>query len=139
MEKYLFNKIQLNGEGVTFIPFRKSSILESFLASTHSTFNQEEWEFNPVNFKDFLKMLSKTKLNDNGEYDITVPLPGREEEVSFETLLKSFASKMCNKKKISREVVSEFYTKAYQIKKDAKEDKDFLDAQPSMVINNRRK
>jgi len=135
MKKYLFDKIQCYDKGVKFIPFRKASIAESFLAFTHSTFNQEEWEFIAVDFKEFLKMLSKTKLKDNYEYDITVPLRDTyEEPISFDLLLKNFATDMYCDKSPDENVLRKFYSKAYQIREGAKTDKEILDKEPKEFL-----
>ena len=72
MKKYLFNKIKVDGDGVNFIPFRQASIAESFLANTNLSTNQKDWKFSPSSFKTFLKMLSKTKLAGNYEYNIKI-------------------------------------------------------------------
>ncbi|MBE5757624.1 MAG: hypothetical protein E7345_01660 [Clostridiales bacterium] len=134
MKKYLFDKIKVHADNVQFIPFRPASILESFMANTHTMFNQDEWEFIPYSFKEFLKMLSKTKLNDSGEYDITVPLPMNEEPISFDLLLKDFANQMYSKKAPDRAVLAAFYSKAHQIREEAQKDKDILNMEPEELI-----
>ena len=104
------------------------------MANTHTTFNQDEWEFVPYSFKDFIKMLSKTKLNDFGEYDITIPLPISEEPIDFDLLLKDFANQIYKEKVPNKAILSAFYSKAYQIKQEAKKDKEILDIEPQELI-----
>ena len=134
MKKYLFDKIKVHADKVQFIPFRPASILESFMADTHTSFDQGEWEFLPYSFKDFLKMLSKTKLNDSGEYDITVPLPMREEPISFDLLLQDFANQMYREKAPNKTVLTAFYSRAQQIKQEAQKEKDILNIEPEELI-----
>jgi len=137
MKKYLFDQIKVNTENVQFIPFRSASIIESFMANTHTTFDQKEWEFIPYSFKEFLKMLSMTKLNESGEYDIKCPLgllPEREEPISFNLLLKNFANDIYSTEIPNKTVISAFYSKAYQIKQDAQNARDLLDQEPEELI-----
>lgn len=134
MKKYLFDKIVVHADNVQFIPFRQASIAESFMAYTYETFNQDKWEFIPCSFKEFLKMLSKTKLNDFGKYDVTVHLPGRKEPIDFDLLLKDFANQMFIAKAPDESVLKAFYTKAYQIKEETQKDKDILNIEPQELI-----
>ena len=142
MKKYLFNKITIKDDGVHFIPFRKVSVLESFLSNPNSSLDQEQWVFSPNSFRMFLKMLSKTKLTDNNEYDISTNAPSTcpfdinyEIPISFDTLLQEFASEMYVAKAPSQEALQDFYTKAYAIKQDAELDKALLEKEPSEFVN----
>lgn len=134
MKKYLFDKIRLNYNSVQFIPFRKASFAESFLACTNNTFEQDEWEFSPYSFRDFLKMLSKTKLNDDNQYNVVISLPEGEKSVSFELLIKEFAGQMYHSKAPNKNRLSKFYSSAYQIKQEAEADKMLLETEPQELI-----
>ncbi len=137
MKKYLFDKIEVVSEGVKFISFRKPSIFESLQGIVCTSFSKDEWEYFAFTFKGFLKMLSKTKLNDNYEYDITVPLPVNNEPISFDLLLKNFVADVYNSKSPNKDVLAKFYSKAYQIKEEAKRDKEILDKEPNEFLNNK--
>lgn len=128
MKRYLFDKIEILGNGVKFIPFRKASIIESFSAFTNMTFNQDEWEFKPVSFKEFLKMLEKTKLDDCDNYNIVA---GGREDVEFEELLQGYATDYYSDKPVDEKELAEFYTSAYNIKAAAIENKKLLDVDPA--------
>ena len=136
MKKYLFNKIKINMNGnVEFTPFRKASIGESFLAYTHAKFDQKNWQFIPVSFKDFLKMLSKTKLNDADEYDVDIQLNlDHYERISFDRLIQIFASEVYNVNAPSEKALQDFYTSAYKIKEEAVLDKKLLETEPEDLL-----
>ena len=134
MKKYLFDKIKVHADKVQFIPFRPASIVESYMANTNTTFNQDEWEFIPYSFKEFIKFLSKTRLNDAGEYDITVSLPTHEEPIDFNLLLKDFANQIYRTKSPDKAILAAFYSKAQQIKQEAQKDKDILNLEPEELI-----
>ena len=132
MKKYLFNKIKIS-KSVKFIPYRKATMGESFMADTQTTFNQEEWTFKPYSLKDFLKMLSKTKLNEENEYDIFLDLaivPTREEPISFDKALKIFVTDLYRDKVPNEKALAKFYQKAYQIRQAARKDKEILNKEP---------
>ena len=131
----LFDKIEVTADGVKFIPFRKATLKESFLAYTHNTFNQDKWEFTPTSFKEFLKMLEKTKMNDNLDYTTFISLPGRAETVSFDDTLQSFASNIYTYKRFSEAELKDFYTKAYKIKQEAEDTKNLFKTQPGDLID----
>lgn len=131
MKRYLFDKIEVLGDGVQFIPFRKATILESFSAFTHTSFNQEDWEFIPTSFNEFLKMLEKTRLDESNDYKVTINLPMREEPLSFETMLQGFASEMYKDKPVDEKELAEFYASAYKIRKDARENRKLLEVAPA--------
>ena len=134
MKKYLFDKIRLNYNSVQFIPFRKASFLESFMANGDISSDQKIWEFTPYSFKEFLKMLSITKLNDDNQYNVVISLPEGEHPVSFELLLKEFAGQMYNSKAPNKSRLSNFYSSAYQIKHEAEADKILLETEPEELI-----
>ena len=120
MKKYLFNKIKVDGDGVNFIPFRQASIAESFLANTNLSTNQKDWKFSPSSFKTFLKMLSKTKLAGNYEYNIKINSSLEiEEPIPFDVLLQEFAAEMFEVNAPTEKALQEFYTSAYKIKEEA--------------------
>ena len=134
MKKYLFDKIAMC-DSVKFIPYRKATMGESFMANTQGTFNQKEWTFKPYSLKDFLNMLSKTKLNDNNEYDIVVWLNiNHSEPIGFDLLLKNFVSDVYKNKKPNEKIIAKFYQKAYQIREQAKKDKELLNKEPQEFI-----
>ncbi len=137
MKKYLFNKIQIKSNGnVEFKPFRKATLRESFLAYTHAHFDQKNWQFIPTSFKEFLKMLSITKLNEAGEYDVDIELNiGHFEPLTFDVLLQHFASEMYNINSPNERDLQDFYTRAYQTKQDAQLDQSLLDTDPSEFVN----
>ena len=132
-KNYLFDKILLdNGKGIKFKPFRSASPLESFMANCHSTFNQEEWEFIPVNEKDFLKMLSMTIVKiGNSDYEIE---NNKGDTVSFDTLLQNFIWEIYKTKKPDEKELKEFYQKAYDIRKTAINERVLLDKKPNEFI-----
>lgn len=131
MKKYLFNKILVKGEEIEFVPYREATLVESFMAKTHSSFEKDEWLFVPTSFKDFLKMLSKTRLNDNNEYNIVVPLHlNCEEPISFENMLKSFVEDVYKDISPNKNAIIAFYKKAYMVKKTAQQDREVLDIEP---------
>lgn len=139
MKKYLFGKIHIDSAGIHFMPFRKANIAESFLACCNCTFDQEEWDFAPYSFKDFLRMLSKTKLNECGEYEIDASLPltierNRFEPYSFDELLQTFARQVYATKPADKDALSDFYKKAYTIQEEAKKEKELLDKKPEDFI-----
>lgn len=134
MKKYLFDKIRLCYNSVQFIPFREASLTESYLACTNGTLDQEEWEFVPTSFKEFLKMLSKTKLNDDNQYNVVISLPEGEKSVSFELLLKEFAGQIYHSKAPNKSRLSKFYSSAYQIMQKAEADKILLETEPEELI-----
>ena len=134
MKKYLFDKIRLNYNSVQFIPFREASIIESVLAYTNGTLDQKTWEFTPRSFKEFLKMLSITKLNDDHQYNVVISLPEGEHPVSFELLLKEFAGQMHHSKAPNKSRLSKFYSSAYQIMQKAEADKILLETEPEELI-----
>ena len=110
-------------------------MLESFMANTHTSFNQEEWEFIPNSFKEFLKMLSKTKLKDDNEYDITIVLHSAyEEPFSFDSLLKFFANDMFDVEAPNKKTLIDFYSNAYQLKLEAQNDRQILNMEPEELI-----
>ena len=78
-------------------------------------------------------MLSKTKLNDPGEYDV-VPLPNHEESIDFDLLLKDFANQIYSEEAPDKAVLTAFYTKAYQIKQEAQKEKDILNLDPEELV-----
>ena len=132
-KNYLFDKILLDcGKGIKFKPFRSVSLLESFMANCHSTFNQEEWEFIPVNEKDFLKMLSMTIVKiGNSDYEI---LSEECESISFDTLLQNFIWEIYKTKKPDEKEMKEFYQKAYDIRKTAINERELLNKKPNEFI-----
>lgn len=132
-KNYLFDKILLdNGKGIKFKPFRSASPLESFMANCHSTFNQEEWEFIPVDEKDFLKMLSMTIVKiGNSDYEIE---NNKGDTVSFDTLLQNFIWEIYKTKKPDEKELKEFYQKAYDIRKTAINERVLLDKKPNEFI-----
>ena len=132
-KNYLFDKILLdNGKGIKFKPFRSASPLESFMANCHSTFNQEEWEFIPVNEKDFLKMLSMTIVKiGNSDYEIE---NNEGDTVSFDTLLQNFIWEIYKTKKPDEKELKEFYQKAYDIRKTAINERVLLDKKPNEFV-----
>ena len=136
-KNYLFDKILLdNGKGIKFKPFRSASPLESFMANCHSTFNQEEWEFIPVNEKDFLKMLSMTIVKiGNSDYEIE---NNEGDTVSFDTLLQNFIWEIYKTKKPDEKELKEFYQKAYDIRKTAINERVLLDKKPNEFIQGER-
>ena len=118
MKKYLFDKIIVkNGGVVEFIPFRKATFIESFSAYTHNTLNQSMWQFTPVSFKEFIKMLSLTKTNGKHGYNIRVCLPMGEQGLSFDMLLEIFAKSL--NKPLNKKALSNFYAAAYKVKQEA--------------------
>ena len=137
MAKYLFDKIEVMGKGFKFIPYRKASLGESFLAYTKSSLNQESWEFFPVTFNEFLKMLSKTKVNSENEYDNYMSsntVPAYYTPVDFNTFLKDFVKYVYSDKEPNEEVISKFYQKAYQIKEKAVKNREILNKEPQEFI-----
>ena len=132
-KNYLFDKILLDyGKGIKFKPFRSASVLESFMAYCHSTFNQEEWEFIPVSEKDFLKMLSMTIVKiGNSDYEIE---NNKGDTVSFDTLLQNFIWEIYKTKKPDEKELKEFYQKAYDIRKTAINERVLLDKKPNEFI-----
>ena len=103
------------------------AINESFLAYTHTSFNQDKWEFIPISFKEFLQMLSKTKINENNEYNITnLTSHNHEEASSFESLIQTFACQMYRFKSPSEKKLREFYINSYQIKNNTLLDDSLL-------------
>ena len=141
MSKYLFNKIELDGDNVKFIPFRKASSIESFLANCHLEFDQTKWEFKPYSFKSFLKMLSKTKLSESGSYNITTgPIIyhwsdiWEEYEVTFDELLKHFASYVYAEDDPNENDLKKFYTEAYQIKENSQRKQNTLNQEPTELL-----
>ena len=131
MKKYLFDKIEILGDGVKFIPFRKASIVESFSAYTNTTFKQDEWVFKPESFKEFLQMLKKTKLNAENDYEIVIDLPMRKETMTFEDLLQGFATDFYSDRPVNEKELAEFYIEAYNIKNAAVENRKLLDVNPA--------
>ena len=122
MKNFLFDKIRVEESGkIKFIPFRRATMMESFLAYTHSSFNQEKWEFVPNSFNEFLSMLQKTMVDENGEYNITLCLPGREENYSFYSLVDSFCSEMYFYRQPSMTTLKKFKNSAYKIKEESSE------------------
>ncbi len=145
MKKYLFNKIEVSGSDVKFIPFREASYIESLSAyvdeepvkNGQKFISVKKLLFIPKSFNKFLKMLSKTKLNKDGEYDIVVnldPVNHEEKNISFEHLLKIFARNECQVKAPNKDVLSNFYSKAYQIKQETQNEKNILDTSPKDLI-----
>ena len=130
MKRYLFDKIEIDG-GVKFIPFRKANIIESFSAFTNMTFNQEEWEFRPTSFKEFLKMLEKTKISSEDDYEVIVDLPMRKEQMTFEDALQSYAAEYYSDRPVDEKELAQFYTSAYEIKASAIENRKLLDIDPA--------
>lgn len=130
MKRYLFDKIEIDG-GVKFIPFRKANIIESFSAFTNMTFNQDEWEFRPTSFKDFLKMLEKTKLAYGEDYEVVVNLPMRKEQMTFEDALQAYATEYYSDIPVNEEELAKFYTSAYEIKAAAIENRKLLEVSPA--------
>ncbi len=130
MKKYLFDKIEVLGEGVKFIPFRKANIIESFSAFTNMTFNQEEWEFKPTSLKEFLKMLEKTRLDSTDEYQIYAGSSNRS-EIEFDELLQGYATDYYSDKPVNEEELAEFYIAAYNIRNAAIENRKLLDVNPA--------
>lgn len=135
MKRYLFDKIKIGANGVQFIPFRKATIAESFMAFTHMSFSQDEWDFIPTSFKEFLKMLSKTKIGENSEYDINVLLqPTQEKSIAFDALLKHFASEVYADRSPDKDELGSFYQNAYQIKQEAQRDGEILNQEPGALV-----
>ena len=96
--------------------------------------DQKTWEFSPYSFKEFLKMLSMTKLNDDNQYNVVISLPEGEQSVSFELLLKEFAGQMHHSKAPNKNCLSKFYSSAYKIRQEAEADKKLLDTEPEELI-----
>lgn len=119
MKRYLFDKIRVGEDGVVrFIPFRKATMMETFFADKHSTLNQNQLEFKPTSFNEFLTMLKKTIVNENGDYNIALCVAGREEHYSFHSLLDSFCSEMFFSRPTSAKAIKQFKISAYKIKED---------------------
>ncbi len=136
-KKYLFKSIEIHeSRAIHFIPFRKPSTMESFLAFTNGTTDENKWEFIPTSYKEFLKMLSKTKLDNDCDYKITMEFAyiDMQKDISFEKLLKIFASNMCDIKAPNKDILIKFYTKAYQIKKEAQNERKLLNSEPTELI-----
>lgn len=137
MRKYLFDKIEIMGKGFKFIPYRKATIGESFMALTNSSMDKNKWEFFPVTFNEFLKMLSKTKVNKENEYDIFMSsntIPAYYTPVEFDAFLKDFVKYVYSDKEPNEELISKFYQKAYQIKAKAVKDREILNKNPQDYI-----
>jgi hypothetical protein len=126
-KKYLFDKIIVSGDKVQFIPYRKATLTESLMADS-SSYSQKDWRYYPVSFRSFLKMLSKTKLNDDYEYDVILPLSeNHAEQIDFEKLLQIFANIVYKNASPKEDVLSKFYNMAYEVRADARCDKELLE------------
>lgn len=133
--KYLFNEIRfISGSKIQFIPFREATFLESFLANTKGCFNQEEWEFVPKSFNEFLKMLKLTKIQYNEDYDITAPYTTLKDKRNFDDVLKTFASYVYREKVPNEKELAKFYSKAYQIRQKTLNDCKTLKKKPNELI-----
>ena len=118
MNKYLFDRITVEENGnVKFCTFRDVAIRESFLTHTNVIKGHGICEVLPSSYKEFLTMLKRTKLNDEGEYNITLCVDGKEENYSFYSLIDYFASKVyMYNYSMHLSTVGRFITQAYSIK-----------------------
>ena len=134
MKKYLFDKIKIEDGNVRFYTFRDAGFIEGFMSQVGDHYVPvSQWKFIPLSFNMFLKMLSKTRLNYDGEYEITAfrSYSFNEEKLTFEDLLKRFAEIMCNESTQNEKKIKEFYKKAYKIKNDAQKINIFLKTDPN--------
>ena len=134
MKKYLFDKIKIEDGNVRFYPFRDAGFIEGFMSQVGNHYVPvSQWKFIPLSFNMFLKMLSKTRLNYDGEYEITAfrSYSFNEEKLTFEDLLKRFAEIMCNESAQNEKKIKEFYEKAYKIKNGAQKINNLLKTDPS--------
>lgn len=141
MKKYLFDKVLIKGSSVTFVTFRQASFIEYSCftyAGDGSVGRGDRWNFNATSFKECLNMLKKTKLSNSGEYDISVLLqPNYTEPIDFDQFLKVFTEREYSVKAPNEKVISDFYNKAYQIREEARRDKEILEREPSSYLDSR--
>lgn len=119
MKEYLFDKIEILDSGVEFIPCDENlNISVAELISLRGGIKDvysKKWS--PVSLKGFLKMLKKTKLNDDNDYTIIdQQADDGSHDVDFTFLLNAFLADMDYAKPIDYRKWLDFEKQANQIR-----------------------
>ena len=88
-----------------------------------------------TSFKNFLSLLSVTKVNSDGAYNITEYISYvSERPVPFDKLLQKFAEIVYTRTVPDEAKLSKFYKKAYAIKEEAQKGRNILNTPPKEMI-----
>ena len=126
MKKYVFEEIEItrieDRHCVRFTPIIDATFWTGIYA--------------PTTFRGFLKLLSKTKVNYEGHYNIirsNSPFPGTH-PVAFDDLLQEFVGIVYDRRVPDATKISEFYKNAYAIREEARKGRRILNTPPEEMI-----
>lgn len=128
MKKYLFDKIIINFDNVSFYLYEEMGFLDFIISDkygTHACVDKRKglFRYMPQSLSQLCNCLNKTKLNTNGQYQILFSL-GKEkyQSATFEQLLNAFTEQLSKKSKLKNDEIGKYYKTLYKIKEKAQQE-----------------